>query len=486
MIDEQRALQELERRIKTRKLFYAYRDIWDPDIREPGVYRWQRDFHNAGLLHPERLLQAANRVGKTSCAAAEVACHLTGEYPGWWRGRKWTRATHGWCGGDTTENVRDIVQAALLGPEGEHGTGWIPHERLRDVKYRQAGVRDVVEMIRVTHVTGQISTCGIKTYEQGRKSWQGTAKDWIWPDEEPPPEVFTEMLTRLIDKKGLLLMTFTPLNGPTEVVRHFQDLAGVKGSGVYVKNVSWDDAPHLDPVEKERLKASYPEHERETRVSGLPLMGSGAVFPIPDDMIAIDPITIPRHWRRINGLDFGINHPGAGAFCALDPEGQGTFYIYDTYKASNQTAVYHAAAMKKQGGWIPNAWPHDGIERDKGSGLALKDIYRQHGVYMLREHAHQITEQGKDISVNAALDLMLEWMKTGRFKVFRTCRDWFEEKRSYYRKDGVIVKKLDDCISASRYAFMMRRFAIIEPSGVPFRPKFTQPIVGPRRWRAET
>jgi hypothetical protein len=294
------------------------------------------------------------------------------------------------------------------------------------------------------------------------------------------------MLTRLIDKKGILLMTFTPLNGPTDVVRHFQEKAGVKGSGIYVKNVSWDDAPHLDPVEKERLKNSYPEFERETRVSGMPLMGTGAVFPVPDDMIAIDPITIQKHWRRINGIDFGIGHPGAGAFCALDPEGKGTFYIYDSYKAANQTAVYHSQAMKKHGSWIPNAWPHDGIERDKGSGLALKDVYRQHGLYMLREHAHQITEQGKDISVNAPLDMMLEWMKTGRFKVFRTCRDWFEEKRSYYRKDGVIVRKLDDVISASRYAFMMRRFAITEPSGVPFRSKIAQPMVGPRRWRAQS
>ena len=213
-------------------------------------------------------------------------------------------------------------------------------------------------------------------------------------------------------------------------------------------------------------------------------MGSGAVFPISDDAIACDPIPIPAHWRRINGIDFGINHPGAGAFCALDPEGQGTFYIYDTYKASNQTAVYHADAMKKHGVWIPNAWPHDGIERDKGSGIAIKDIYRQHGLYMLREHAHLLNEGGKDISVNAPLDQMLEWMRTGRFKVFRTCRDWFEEKRSYYRKDGVLGRKLDDCISASRYAFMMRRLAIIEPAGVPFRPKITTPIVGPARWRA--
>ncbi len=142
--------------------------------------------------------------------------------------------------------------------------------------------------------------------------------------------------------------------------------------------------------------------------------------------------------------------------------------------------------MKKHGQWIPNAWPHDGIERDKGSGVALKDIYRQNGLYMLKEHAHLVNENGKDISVNTPLDQMLEWMKTGRFKVFKTCRAWFEEKRSYYRKDGVLVRKLDDVLSASRYAFMMRRLAIIQPSAVPFRPRITQPIVGPGRWMDRT
>ena len=412
---------------------------------------------------------------------------MTGFYPQWWEGKRWNREVHGWAGGDTTENTRDIVQKALLGEEGEHGTGWIPRSRLFDVKYRQAGVPNVVESIKVLHVNGRISTLGIKTYEQGRKSWQGTAKDFIWADEEPPEDVFTEMLTRLIAKKGIFFMTFTPLNGPTGVVRHFLDMAGVKNSGIYMKNVSWDDAPHLDEKEKERLKASYPEHERDTRVSGQPLMGSGAVFPIRDDAIAWDPPDkLPDHWRRINGVDFGITHPGAGAFCALDPEGEGTFYVYDTYKASSQTAVYHAEAMKKHGSWIPCAWPHDGLSRDKGSGIALKDQYRSHGLYMLRDHAHTLHEGGKDISTNAPLDLMLQWMRTGRFKVARHCRDWFEEKRSYYRKDGVLVRKLDDVISASRYAFMMRRLAIIAPTGIVSRPRAAQPIVGPDRWRART
>ena len=54
---------------------------------------------------------------------------------------------------------------------------------------------------------------------------------------------------------------------------------------------------------------------------------------------------------------------------------------------------------------------------------------------------------------------MLDRMQTGRWKVFSTCRAWLEERRLYHRRDGVVVKERDDAISASRYGFMMRRFA---------------------------
>ena len=59
---------------------------------------------------------------------------------------------------------------------------------------------------------------------------------------------------------------------------------------------------------------------------------------------------------------------------------------------------------------------------------------------------------------------MLDRMQTGRFKVFETVGDFFEEFRLYHRKDGKIVKERDDLISATRYALMMKRFATIKPA----------------------
>jgi hypothetical protein len=50
-------------------------------------------------------------------------------------------------------------------------------------------------------------------------------------------------------------------------------------------------------------------------------------------------------------------------------------------------------------------------------------------------------------------------METGKFKVFSSLLDWFEEFRLFHRKDGKVVKEGDDLLAATRYGIMMLRFA---------------------------
>ena len=483
-MDQRRFVAEIEKRVRQRLLIKQYERPYDHSRPfgpgNVGPYNWQIEFHNAGLEHPERMLMAANRVGKTRTGAAETAIHLTGLYPEWWQGRRFDEPVEWWCGSDTNETSRDIVQAALLGPIGQFGSGWIPADCIiGEPSKRQAGIGNVVDSIQVRHIGGGISQCGLKTYEQGEKTWQGTTKHGVWMDEEPPVKIFSEAQTRTLDTKGIILVTRTPLEGHSDVVVHF--LEPRPGAKIYLKNASWNDAPHLDEAEKAQRRASYPEHEVETRTTGQPMMGSGAVFPIGDSLIAYDDLKIQAWWPRINGIDFGFDHPGAGVFCALDPEGNGAFYVYDCYKASGQTPIYHAEAMKKHGDWIPNAWPHDGLKRDPNSGEAIKNQFRGWGVYMLKEPASDPGEAGQH--VEPALIETLEWMRTGRFKVHSNLTQWFEEKRLYHRKDAILVKIRDDLLSATRYAFMMRRYARTKPPEQAIGSLGpSQPIVGRNRW----
>ena len=142
-------------------------------------------------------------------------------------------------------------------------------------------------------------------------------------------------------------------------------------------------------------------------------------------------------------------------------------YLTDVYKVREQASLVHAASIRARGAWIPVAWPHDGLQHDKGAGIELAEQYRAHGLAMLTEMA-QFEDVGdhsrtSKTSVEAGIMEMLDRMQTGRWKVFSHLTPWLEEFRQYHRKDGKIVKEFDDAISASRYAMMMLRYAITAP-----------------------
>lgn len=175
---------------------------------------------------------AANQVGKTFAAAAEVSYHLTGEYPDWWPGRRWDRPTRWWAGGHTQETTRDSCQKLLLGEPSDHkqwGTGSIPKRRI--VRHTNArGIPNAVNSINVKHCSGKgNSYIGFKNYEQGQQKWMSETLDGIWCDEEPPMDIYSECLPRVAKLKGMIMVTFTPLLGMSEVVRMFLNDSDVKG-----------------------------------------------------------------------------------------------------------------------------------------------------------------------------------------------------------------------------------------------------------------
>jgi terminase large subunit-like protein len=232
----------------------------------------------------------------------------------------------------------------------------------------------------------------------------------------------------------------------------------------HVTRMTIDDALHLSPKQRQIIIESYPEHEREARTKGIPSLGSGRVFPVAEEAILCDPFPIPEHWHLINGLDFGWDHPFAATKCAWNKDDD-IWYVIAAYREKTTTPPIHAAAVKPWGDWIPCAWPHDGLQHDKGSGKSLADQYREQGLYMLDEMA---THEAGGNGIEAGITDMLTRMLTGRFKVFRGLDQWMEEFRYYRRDDGLIVKERDDLISSTRYAMMMRRFAMQEPQK--FRP----------------
>lgn len=425
-------------------------------------YPKQREFHRNGASFRERLLMAGNQLGKTLAVAMEVAMHMTGRYPGWWEGYRFTRPTRGIAGSESTELTKKGVQRLLLGnPETpEHwGTGSIPREYLVDT-VRHQGVPNAVSAIIASHISGGQSICTMASYDQGRTKWQADTLDWAWFDEEPPEDVYMEGFTRTNVSQGPVMITFTPLKGMTKVVRRYYP-TGTAFPGTSVTQMTIDDVDHYTPEQKQAIVDSYPEHEKKARTRGLPALGSGRVFTVDEDDITCKAFAIPDHWPQINGIDFGWSHPSAAANIAWDRDTD-TVYVTKIFRKKECPPLNFSAAVKPWGLWIPWAWPHDGKQNpekfDKSDVKQLKDIYAGHGLKMLAMHA--CMPDGSN-GLEGSVAEMLEMMMVGRFKVFAHLAEFFEEFNNYHRKDGLIVKENDDILSATRYAFMMRRFAAV-------------------------
>lgn len=228
----------------------------------------------------------------------------------------------------------------------------------------------------------------------------------------------------------------------------------MNGRGVIRATID-DAVPHIYSREQaDAIIAKYPKHEQDARSKGIPTLGSGRIFPIADDAISFDASkqAFPDHWVWGGGIDFGWDHPTAAVKCCWDREG--AFYVTNAYRRSEQTPVVHAGALRLWGDWLPWAWPHDG-NNDTAAGKNLSTQYREQGLKMMQEKAC-FPDGGN--SVEAGLMEMLDAMQAGMFFVASHLNDWFEEFRLYHRDKGKVVKEFDDLMSATRYAWMMRRY----------------------------
>lgn len=444
-------------------------------------YEWQKKLHNAVGFQTEtpaveKAAICANQIGKTFGAASEVAMHLTGLYPDWFQGQRWHFPNDWIVAGNTNEVTRDILQNELFGdPKDDKkiGMGTVP-KHLIGPTTRKPGVPNAFETVQVKHVSGRWSSVTFKCYEQGPKKFMGIRANGGWLDEEPPPEILSQVRRSCFARNpSLIMLTLTPEEGATQVVSQFLDQP-VKGQAVI--RATWDDAPHMTPESKAQKLATIPEHEREMRTKGVPFAGAGMIFPFSDERLVVDPFEIPRHWPQIIGIDFGTDHPFAAALLAWDRDSD-TVYLTHEYKERRAIPAIHASAIKRWKGasWIPVSWPHDGLNTEKSTGDELRSYYAREGLVMLPNRATNPPQAGQDEgqggnSVEASILAMYERMELGKFKVFRTCRDWLMEQKNYHRDvNGKIVKINDDLISASRTAHMMLRHARTETIRQPKR-----------------
>jgi hypothetical protein len=225
-----------------------------------------------------------------------------------------------------------------------------------------------------------------------------------------------------------------------------------------------EDAAHFSADDREALLAKYPAHERDVRGKGIPMLGSGRIFPLSDEQVSCPAFKVPEYWPVLGALDFGWDHPTAAVRLAHDRDAD-IVYVTHTYRQAKGTPIQHAGALRAWGN-IPWAWPHDGEhETSAGGGVDLATQYRAQGLDMLAERAkpeklsRKAGQSPASSSMEAGLMSLLDRMLGGRLKVFEHLGDWFEEFRLYHRKKGKVVKFNDDLMSATRYGEVSLRYA---------------------------
>lgn len=222
----------------------------------------------------------------------------------------------------------------------------------------------------------------------------------------------------------------------------------------YIVQAGWDDVPHLSEKDKNDLLSSLAPHQRDARTKGVPSLGAGAIYPVPEEDVFIDPFQIPRHFRRLYGFDVGWKKTAA-LWLAHDLDTDVIYAYSEHYRGQAEPSV-HATAIRARGRWIPGVIDTAARGRSQKDGESLWQNYEDLGLNLIKANK----------AVEAGILAVYERLSTGRLKIFKTLKNTASEYRIYRRNtNGSIVKENDHLMDTLRYGVMRIDAAIVQPTG---------------------
>ena len=471
LLEEER-WEELEDLLNESKEFINYNKLY---FYKP--YPYQLRFMKASAQYRQRMMRSGNQTGKSYGASFEFAMHVTGLYQDYFEGERIPNSGHTfWCIGVDLDSTARVMQKALLGTanvklEDQVGTGSIPKDCI-DIK-NMIKDGEQVRQVRIKHKDGGYNTIQFFGAAQGQDRLMGAVVKFVWLDEEPKHNsmaIYAQCKTRVITTKGHVMMTATPEQGMTDLQRLFaEDESGL----LHVDSASWDECPHLDEEDIKEMLAGLPAWQHDMRRKGLPVLGSGAVFPFPDNEIMCEDLVPATTWNVLAALDFSsVNDATVVVFCAHDPSSD-TYYVYDMDYIDTDVSKKNPKHMANviltsATPTIPTISPHDGgiksvnpeakarIMKDMGVNILGEPFYNP---FNLNLAFHRIRNKNRDRE--PGLTEMRRLFETGKLKVCRSILPFFKEKAQMFyaptNNGGMETKGKDDAIDAIRYGILSLR-----------------------------
>lgn len=399
-----------------------------------------------------RWVFGGNRSGKTECGAVECLWMLRGIHPY----RKNRRDVFGWCVSLSQQVQRDVAQSKIL--------HYLPKSWIADI-VMLSGRRDspsggVIDQIKIKNIFGGISTLGFKSCDQGREKFQGSSLDFVWFDEEPPRDIYEECVMRVMDKRGDIFGTMTPLKGKTFIYNEIY-LNVRKNPEIWHEFMTWEDNPYLSKKEISLLETSLDKSALDSRRYGRFSEGEGLVYPEFDESVhVIEPFSVPKEWQDTISIDPGLNNPLSAHWYCVDWDGN--VYVVAEHFAAGRDIDFHAQAIRDISATI--GWKTDG----KGRLRALIDsAANQRTLASVKSVTELFSERGILVNPNVNKDIFAGVSRVKRFLkqgngeanlyIFSNCVNMIEEFKGYFWAGGdTPVKRDDHCMDELRYYIMTR------------------------------
>jgi phage terminase large subunit-like protein len=300
----------------------------------------------------------------------------------------------------------------------------------------------------------------------GREKFQGTSLDFVWFDEEPPEDIFDECCMRLIDKKGIVFATMTPLLGLTFVYNRIY-LNDRGDDEIWHTFMEWEDNPFLDKEEIRRLSSTMGEQQLSSRRYGRFSSGTGLVYSEFDENInVIEPFDVPKEWFDCLSIDPGLNNPLSCHWYAVD--GDKNIYVIEEHYQQGKTVDYHAEIIwekSKRLGWHTDSFGRivslidsAATQRTLASTKSVVELFLEHKI-QTNPHVN------KDLF--SGINRVKQYLGgvSGRLYIFKNCVNLIREIKSYWWGSNEVPKKKDDhALDELRYYVMSRPEPYVPPA----------------------